>query len=44
MKNDARSEIIKIELDIFEGKREKHFPGTNHKFVALYGSKYGIIL
>jgi serine/threonine protein kinase len=44
IKNDACSEIIKIELDILEGKREKPFPGTNRKFVALYESKYGIIL
>ena len=31
-----------IMLDIFDGKRESPVPGTNHKFVGLYQSKYKI--
>ena len=30
----------RIALDILGGKRENPVPGTNHKFVELYQSKY----
>ena len=43
-KNNDPLEIIKIKTSILEGTREKPSPSTNHKFVALYESKYGNIL
>jgi serine/threonine protein kinase len=39
-KNNDNLEIFKIMSNIFNGTREKPSPGTNHKFVALYESKY----
>jgi serine/threonine protein kinase len=39
-----KNDTIKIMLEIINGKREKPIPNTNGKFVALYKSKYKIIL
>ncbi|PKY58983.1 kinase-like protein, partial [Rhizophagus irregularis] len=35
-KNNDPFEIIEIKSNILEGMREKPYPGTNHKFIALY--------
>ena len=39
-KNDDLFEIIKIKLNILNGVRENPISSTNHKFIALYKSKY----
>jgi serine/threonine protein kinase len=43
-KNNNHLEIIEIKSDILKGKREKPISGTNPKFVALYESKYNVVL
>ena len=43
-KNNTLLEIIKIKSNILEGMREKPSPGINHKFIALYKSKYGRVI
>ena len=40
--NFENFERITLKIDIFEGERENPVPGTNHKFVELYQSKYKI--
>ena len=37
-------EKVKVKLNILNGIREKPILGTNYKIVALYKSKYNIIL
>ena len=41
---EARDDDASIMLKILDGKREDPIPNTNYKFVALYKSKYKIML